>query len=70
MTFDIRVIGAVIPHALLRSRHFTLWKRASDVLTGCVGALVERSRSTKLRVSETWLREYEVAAAKRQDGSN
>jgi len=67
--FDIQVIGAVIPHALLRSRHFELWKRASDVLSSSVGALVERSRTTKLRVSETWLREHEVASAKRQDGS-
>jgi hypothetical protein len=66
MTDAIQAMRAVMPH-VLRSHPFRLWRRAADALSGSLWVPVWHHRLTALRVSETWLREHEVAAAKRQD---
>ena len=66
MTDAIQALRAVMPQAL-RAQPLRLWRRAADALSGSVRARIIRRRLTTLRVSDTWLRENEAAAAKRQD---
>ena len=66
MTEAIQTIRAMMPEAFW-SHSARLWRKAADALQGSVLARVRRRRLTTLRVSEAWLRENEVAEAKRQD---
>ena len=66
MTEAIQTIRAMMPDAFW-SHSVRLWRRAADAVNGSVLARVRRRSLTTLRVSEAWLRENEVAEAKRQD---
>lgn len=66
MTDAIQTIRAMMPEAFW-SHSARFWRRAAAALQGSVLARVRRRQLTTLRVSEAWLRENEVAEAKRQD---
>jgi hypothetical protein len=64
MTDAIQALRAVMPDALRSQR---VWRRAANALRHSLRSLAARRRLDTLSVSETWLREHEAAASKRQD---